>query len=130
MCDEGTGDEAMWYGPNVTCAKRDSAIVWRSAWGWLSQYEDGSARFRWDEERVASEREGGRMTSSRRQCEILLKNIKRIKDIPYGLPGDQAGLASPLAIPLPLVAMLNPLADDEVSAVVELDRDRACDGCP
>jgi hypothetical protein len=30
MCDEGTGDEAIWYGPNVTCARRDSAMVCRS----------------------------------------------------------------------------------------------------
>jgi hypothetical protein len=71
-------------------------------------YDDGSGeRFRWDEERV-----------------------------PYGLLGDQAGLASPLAIPLALgvvvvvVEILNPLEVDDVASfpVVELDRDKACGG--
>ena len=46
MCDEGTGEDAIWYGPKVTCARRDSAMVCRS----LEVYS--GERFRLEEERV------------------------------------------------------------------------------
>lgn len=115
MCDEGTGDEAMWYGPNVTCARRDSAMVCRSVWPCVSRLYGSGERLRFDEERV-----------------------------PYGLLGDQAelpplGLAIPLAIPAGVVVvegktMLSPreavvaVVDPSFVAapVVELDREMPC----
>lgn len=96
MCEDGTGEDAMWYGPKVTWARRDSAIVCSS----LGVY---SARFRLDEERVP--------------YGVLGERVDVVAE---------EGLASPRASPEGGgIVKLSPERGFDSFVVVELERDMA-----